>query len=262
MPLDTKTGVYFTLHGPPSGAPLLIGLPLMASHVEIFGPESAAVLEGYLDRLTDRYRVLLIDYPSIGGSRDIPPEQLTAERVCADLLGVATAAGFDQFAYWGYSWGGAVGLQLAARTSRLTALVIGGWPAMGGPYAEILQVSRKKLPNPDAGARVVLRNPAQYAQWCHFYASVRDWPEAESIARITCPRFIYFGGDGDLVEAGTAIRIASINRVHRQELEGLGWEVLEIPGHGHGVTLLPGLVVPPVRAFLDRQLPAQAKSRT
>lgn len=258
MTLDTRTGVSFSVYGPDAGVPLLIGLPLMASHVEIFGPASAAVFEGYLDRLTDRYRVLLIDYPSIGGSRDIPPEQLTAERVCADLLGVATAAGFDRFAYWGYSWGGAVGLQLAARTSRLTALVIGGWPPLGAPYAEILRATRTKLPNPDAGSRVVLRAPAQYAQWGHFYASVLDWPEAASVARVSCPRLTFFGGDGDLIEAGIPIPIASINRVHREELMRLGWKVVEIPGHGHGVTLRPDLVVPPVRTFLDGHLGAQS----
>ena len=35
----------------------------MASHAEIFGAAGAAVLRGYLDRLSDRYRVLLVDYP-------------------------------------------------------------------------------------------------------------------------------------------------------------------------------------------------------
>ena len=59
MEFDAKTGVHYALHGPSNGVPLLVGLPLMASHVKIFGSESAAVLQGYLDRLTDRYRVLL-----------------------------------------------------------------------------------------------------------------------------------------------------------------------------------------------------------
>jgi len=262
MALDPKTGVHYVLHGPADGVPLLVGLPLMASHVEIFGRDSAAVLQGYLSRLTDRYRVLLLDYPSIGGSRDIAPEELTAERVCADLLGVATAAGFDRFAYWGYSWGGAVGLQLASRTTRLSALVIGGWPALGGTYAQAVAAARAKQPNPDAGARIVLRNLAQYAQWIHFYASVLDWPEAQSVAAIACPRLLCFGAEGDIVEAGIPIPIASTIRAHRRELQALGWQVVEIPGHGHGVTLHPELVVPPVRSFLDSHLSAEAKSRT
>jgi hypothetical protein len=63
--------VFYALHGPEGGQPLLITLPMMASFEEIFGSEMAPVLQGYLDQLTDRYRVLLVDYPSIGGSRDI-----------------------------------------------------------------------------------------------------------------------------------------------------------------------------------------------
>ena len=252
MPPDHHTGVHYEVHG--SGEPLFIGLPLMASHVEIFGPAGAAVLSGYLDRLTDRHSVLLADYPSIGKSRDIPPEELSADRVCADLLGVASAAGFERFAYWGYSWSGAVALQLASRTDRLSALVIGGWPPLGGLYAEILRGSSRNVGNPPSSAMVILRNPAQYAQWVTFNASVQGWPEATAVSAISCPRMVYFGADGDEEVAQVPIRIASSIRAHRAELEALGWHVLEIPGHGHAVTLLPELVVPPVRAFLDSVL--------
>ena len=250
MPLDPQTGVFYSLHG--QGAPLMLTLPLMASHVELFGPDNAATFHGYLERLTDRYQVLLVDYPSIGASADIAPQDLSADRVCRDLLGVASAAGFKRFAYWGYSWSGAVGLQLATRSDRLSALVIGGWPPLGAPYAGILQATRLKAANPEPASMKVLRNAAQYAQWGHYYQSMLSWPEAQSVARIACPKMVYFGGDGDLVEAGVPIRIASLIREHRQELEGQGWQVQEIAGHGHGVCMLPELVVSPVREFLDQ----------
>jgi Na+-transporting NADH:ubiquinone oxidoreductase subunit NqrD len=81
-----------------------------------------------------------------------------------------------------------------------------------------------------------------------------DWPEAESVARIACPKMAFFGGEGDLVEAGIPIRIASIVREHRGELLLQGWTVHEIVGQGHGVCMAPELVVPPVRAFLDEVL--------
>lgn len=253
MPLDPVSGVFYEVQG--QGQPLLIGLPLMASFTELFGSEMQPVLDGYLNRLTDCYRVLRVDYPSIGGSRDIAPEDLTADRVCADLLAVASAAGFDRFAYWGYSWGAAVGLQLAARTDRLSALVVGGWPPQGAPYAGILQATRLKQTNPEPSSLKVLRSKDQYRQWEAYYRSMLDWPEAESVARIACPRMVFFGCDGDLVEAGIPIRIASLIREHRTALEKLGWEVHECPGQGHGVCMTPALVVPPVRAFLDRVLP-------
>jgi hypothetical protein len=62
---------------------------------------------------------------------------------------------------------------------------------------------------------------------------------------------VYFGGDGDLVEAGIPVRIASIIREQRAALEQQGWTVHEIAGQGHGVCMAPDLVVPPVRGFLD-----------
>ena len=254
MPLDANTGIYYELYG--RGEPLMIGLPLMASHVEIFGPGSEAVLRGYLDRLTDRYRVLLVDYPSIGGSRDIPPDALTVDRVCAGLLGVATAAGFGPFAYWGYSWSGAVGLQLAGRTDRLTALVVGGWPPLGAPYAEILEATRRKAADPEPATLVVLRDAAQYAQWATYYESMGVWQEEAEVAAIICPKMVYFGARGDLVEAGMPVRIASIIRSQRARLEGMGWRVAEIPGFGHDVAVHPDQVVPPGRAFLDEAVPA------
>lgn len=253
MPLDPATGVFYELHG--QGQPLLITLPLMASHTELFGAESAAMLSGYLDRLTDRYRVLLVDYPGIGGSRDIAPQDLTAERVCRDLLGVASAAGFDRFAYWGYSWSGAVGLQLATRTDRLSALVIGGWPPLDGPYREILAAARLKLPHPESSSLKILRSPAQYAQWIAYYESMLDWPERDAVSRITCPRMVYFGAKGDLIEAGMPVSIASNIRRHRATLQAQGWTVHELADQGHGVCMAPELVVPPVRDFLDVVLP-------
>lgn len=252
MPLDSRTGVFYALHG--QGRPLMITLPLMASFGDIFGTELQPVLDGYLDRLTDSYRVLLVDYPSIGGSRDIAPQDLTADRVCADLLGVASAAGFDRFAYWGYSWSGAVGLQLAARTDRLSALVIGGWPPLDGPYREILAAARKKLPDPEPSSLKILRSAAQYAQWIGYYESMLDWPERKAVSRITCPRMVYFGGQGDLIEAGIPVTIASNIRRHRGTLQAQGWTVHEVPGHGHGVCMMPALVVPLARAFLDKAL--------
>jgi hypothetical protein len=140
---------------------------------------------------------------------------------------------------------------LAARTDRLTALVLGGWPPLGAPYEGILQATRLKQADPEPSSLKVLRSKDQYRQWETYYASMRGWPEAESVARISCPKMVYFGGDGDLVEAGIPIRIASIIREQRALLERQGWTVQEMPGQGHGVCMAPDLVVPPVRAFLD-----------
>lgn len=251
VPIDARSGVYFELHG--TGEPLLLGFPVMASFSEIFGVSQAMTRQGFLDRLSGSHRVLLIDYPSIGRSASIDPQALTIERVAADLLSVADAAGFDRFAYWGYTFGAAVGLYLGARTDRLTALVIGGWTPLGGPYAEMLQGALIHIDDPPAHARVVLRNPAQYAQWATFWRSLQGWSEAAENARIRCPRLVYAGALGDTDAGGVPIRYASTLRERRAELETLGWTVLLFEDQGHGVGLEPSIVVPPIRDFLERR---------
>ena len=74
------------------------------------------------------------------------------------------------------------------------------------------------------------------------------------MSRITCPRLNVFGSEGDLVEAGILVPIATRIRTHRAELEAMGWQVHEISGHGHALCMQPDVAVPPVRAFLDEVL--------
>lgn len=258
MPLHTETGVYYETHG--EGVPLLLGFPILASHAQVFGDAAGAVREGFLSGLTDRYQVLLLDYPSIGRSADIPPKQLTADRVCSDLLAVATAAGFDRFIYWGYSWGAAVGLQLAARTDRLLGLVMGGWPPLGAQYSDALASAEEQIADPPPEVQVVLRSPAQYAQWSHFYRSLGDWSESRTTRGISVPRLAYAGGEGDVMAGRRLIRNATTLRARQAELEALGWEVRLIAGQGHAVGLDATAVVPMVREFLDR-IPIEGESK-
>lgn len=252
MPVDRSTGIYWETHG--RGPGLFVGLPLMASHVEIFGPQAQAMIDAWRDGLADRYTLLLADYPGIGRSADHDPGAMTAQRVVGDLLSVADAAGFDRFAWAGYSWSGAVGLQIASRSDRLTALAIGGWPPREGPYDAILAASRARIGHVPDSARVILRSDDQYRQWAAFYASLADWDEADALAAIACPRLLYFGSQGDLVEAGHPVPVASRCRAHRAALESEGWEVHEIAGFGHDVIGQSDLIVAMLRDFLQRSL--------
>jgi pimeloyl-ACP methyl ester carboxylesterase len=252
MPFTPETGIWYEAHG--SGPAVFVGLPLMASHSEIFGATAQPMLDAWLAALTPHFTVLLADYPGIGRSRDHDPATMTAGRVVADLLDVADAAGIASFAWAGYSWSGAVGLQLASRSDRVTALTIGGWPALGAPYAAIHAASVAKIGNVPQSAMIILRNSDQYRQWSTFYASLLDWPEAEAIAKITFPKLLYFGSEGDLIEAGHSVPIATACRGNRSRLEAQGWQVKEIQGYGHEVIGQTGLVVPFVSDFLKDAL--------
>jgi len=225
----------------------MLAYPIVASTM----PEdpTGAVRRAYLDRLTDGYSVIVMDYPDqgpdVGKSRRIAGRELTVQRVCDDMLAVADAAGFERFAWWGYSWGAVVGLQLASRSARLTALVCGGWPPLGAPYAPTLQIARAVAASPPSGF------PLPPEQFVTFYESVENWPEHDVIRNITCPRMAFAGTADELEVSGVKVRIGATIREHRAELERLGWQVVEFTGRDHSVYMDPETVVPSVRRFLD-----------
>jgi pimeloyl-ACP methyl ester carboxylesterase len=66
---------------------------------------------GYFETLAQRYRVVVLDYPPREISRGLA-DSFTADRVCADVLAVADAVAADRFAWFGFSWGAGVGLQI------------------------------------------------------------------------------------------------------------------------------------------------------
>lgn len=249
----TAGGVHYEVHG--DGVPLFLGFPVMASHEAIFGGAAGGVREGFLARLTDRYRVLLVDYPSIGASDTIPPGELTIDRVCDDMLAVADAAGFDRFAWWGATFGAVAGLALAARSSRVSALVSAGWPPLGVPYDGMVRGALEYGDVPPPHARVILRSPAQYAQWTTFYGSLPPSWEAAVNARLTCPRAVIYGANAESSVGSTPLPIATTLRERRAGLESLGWRVVEVADADAGLVLDPAALVPTARAFLDSVLP-------
>ncbi|MDE2794368.1 MAG: alpha/beta hydrolase [Gemmatimonadota bacterium] len=242
--------IHFEVHGPDDGVPLFLGFPLFASYADIFGAERAVVKEDFLSRLTDRYRVLLADYPNVGRTFTPPPAEMTPDRVYSDLLSVADAAGFDRFAYCGHLWGAVNGLALASRSDRVTALICGTWPPLGAPYADMLRGVEMQLAEPPPHAMVILRDPSQYAQWQTFYLGMQGWDEVEAVAAITCPRLALIGSEAESAVAGIPLRLVERVREARPALEGMGWEVREIPRAETGAILDAEVMVPEMRRFL------------
>ena len=247
--------IRFRTVGPVNGVPLMLGLPLMSSHTDIFGPESAATVDGYLERLTDAYRVLLVDYPEHRGQhlaaaeRDDGPARLlgsAGDRRRRRLPGTSSTGRTRGAPPPAFNWPPAA---IACRP---------WWSAAGRPWV----VSMRTFSGPRAARSTIHRsrpgscsaNRPSTPNGATFYESVLDWPEQQAVAEIDCPRMVFFGGSGDVDPGGEDIRIASTLRERWDELERLGWAVHEFAGRDHSVCLDPGTVVPPVRAFLDEAL--------
>jgi pimeloyl-ACP methyl ester carboxylesterase len=217
-----------------SGPALLVGHPIT------LGDHDAAVSKGYIDRLSDRYRVIVMEPLIAEADAPFGPDSVTVEKVAADILAVADAANVDRFAWYGFSFGAVVGLQLAIRTDRLNAFVCGGWPPLGGPYGAASAASSR------SAAKGGTKLDAAY-----YRNLLKDWNEQAAITRIRCPRMTFAGAEDTFTTLDQEVRIGPTLRERRNELERMGWTVRLVEGFGHELGQHPEAIVPIIREFLD-----------
>ncbi len=215
--------------------------------------------------LTDSYRVIAFDYD--GHNLSFPkPDTLTPDNVVRDILAVADAAGADRFAYYGYSWLGMIGLQLAIRSDRLSALIMGGFPPMNGPYAEMLpffeavhaqsgaQLKEGETNDPSDPDNVkVTVSKDTTLQFVTLFQALQAFDDEAVQSQIKCPR-LCFVGSKDEIDHGekwgnvhVSLAAPIVNR--REELEHLGWDVRVLEGLNHVQAMQASQVVPIIRSW-------------
>ncbi|MFI7146597.1 alpha/beta fold hydrolase [Nonomuraea sp. NPDC050022] len=228
-----------------------------------------------IDGLSDAFRVVAFDYE--GHVLATPkPDTLTPANIAADLLAVADAVEADRFAYYGYSWLALSGLQLAIRTDRLSALVMGGYPPLDGPYAEMLSVTmatyemsgQDPAPQPKAeGTKAeeydwdsaeVTMTEAQTRQFVTLYEGLQEFDDRAAQASLSCPR-LCFAGSADKIEygerwGGVDVDIAGPMVNRRAELESFGWDVRVLDGLDHIRAMQVANVLPILRPWLESRI--------
>jgi pimeloyl-ACP methyl ester carboxylesterase len=278
--LHDGSAIEVQVHG--EGPALL--LPVNPRPVE--GPEAEvlrrwgndpALGRSLVDGLKDAFRVLAFDYE--GHVLANPkPDTLVPDNLASDFLAVADSAGADRFAWYGYSWLALSGLQLAIRTDRVSALVMGGYPPIDGPYAEMLAVTTathrlateprdRAAPATAAEAAPdeldwssveVTLSEAQTRQFVTLYTALRGFDDRAAQARLACPR-LCFAGSADEVDygerwGGVRVRIARPLLERRAELEGYGWDVRVLDGLDHTQAMQAASVLPILRPWLTTAL--------
>jgi pimeloyl-ACP methyl ester carboxylesterase len=231
-----------------------------------------SLIEGLRDIVT----VVAFDYE--GHVLAAPkPDTLTASNISSDVLAVADAAGARTFAYYGYSWLAVVGLQLAIRTDRLTALVMGGFPPLGGPYAGMLDVTAATYrmasepgPTPpptdkasEAGdwstVEFSMLEP-QARQFLTLYESLEDFDDRLVLSQLDCPRLCFAGSEDQIVYderwGNARVDMAGPLKDNRNELEAAGWSVHLLEGLDHTQAMQPDNVIPVIRPWLTSELVA------
>jgi pimeloyl-ACP methyl ester carboxylesterase len=233
-----------------------------------------------IDGLSDALQVVAFDYE--GHVLQVPkPDTLTPANLTGDLLAVADAAGAERFAWYGYSWLAVGGLQLAVRTDRVSALVMGGFPPIDGPYAEMLRVTTathrmtteprdSAVPasapvaseEPDWSTVEVTLSEAQTRQFVTFYQALQGFDDRAAQARLGCPRLCFVGSADEITydQRWGGLRVSFADPVvsRRAELEALGWQVRVLDGLDHTQAMQAAAVLPILRAWLTAALAAAA----
>jgi glutaredoxin-related protein len=165
-------------------------------------------------------------------------------------------------------------MQLAIRTNRLSALIIGGFPPIDGPYQEMLQVTMatyhmsvspqsnlaKDTENTDkfdwSNVEVTMTE-AQTKQFVTLYEQLKTFNDKEAQTKINCPR-LCFAGSLDIISYGekwgnVAVDIVSPLIHQRQALVEIGWDVYVLKGLDHSTAMQAKHVLPILRPWLDSQ---------
>jgi hypothetical protein len=143
-----------------------------------------------------------------------------------------------------------IGLQLAIRSDRVSALVCGGFPVLGGPYREMLQLSEAMAATPIDGV-----DPRVSGGFANFYHHLQNWDERTAVAGITCPRLAYVGTEDRVSANGVDSPIVDLIRSNEPAAAKLGWEIHYVEGYDHprlGTDAAAAAAV--VRPFLDENL--------
>ncbi len=226
-----------------------------------------ALGQSLIKGLSDAFRVVAFDYE--GQCLRIPkPDTLTPVNVASDLLAVADAAGAERFAYYGYSWLALIGLQLAIRTDRLPALIMGGFPPLNGPYKEMLRVTTvsyemaigtRAIPSADESewsGNALSRD--QTRQFVTLYQALQGFDDRAAQAQLTCPRLCFVGSADEILYdqhwGDVFVSLAGPIVQGQAQLAALGWDVRVLDGLDHIQAMQAKQVVPILRSWLASQL--------
>ena len=274
--LHDGSAIEIEVHG--AGPTLLLPVnprPVEGEQAELMRQYGAdpALGQSLIKGLSDIFRVVAFDYE--GQVQRVPkPETLTPANIASDLLAVADAVGTERFAYYGYSWLALIGLQLAIRTDRLSALIMGGFPPLEGPYTEMLRVTiaaNEMARDPSDAPQTaqssdetgetdddewssVALSKDQTRQFVTLYQALQGFDDRAVQARITCPRLCFVGSADEIQYGekwgGVHVSLAGPVIRERAQLEALGWDVRVLEGLDHTQAMQAAQVVPMLRSWL------------
>jgi|SRR5581483_3539256 len=225
----------------------------------------------FIDGLNDKFTVIAFDYE---GFRMQHPaaETLTPDNIVKDFLSVADAAGVGKFAYYGYSWLALCALQLAIRTDRLWAVIMGAYPPIDGPYKEMWAVTKAAYEmalHPekqewhatqatddkyDWDSAELSLSGEQTRQFFTLYNALKGFDDRAIQSNITCPR-LCFVGSHDKQEysekwGGVTVDMATPLMKKAGDLKSYGWDIRVLDRLDHISAMQPTNALPVIKQWL------------
>lgn len=243
------TEIWFATHGDPLRPAIFLGPHFYASYGRADGDDTSRWIEG----LKDEFFLIVADYPRGFGRTANPLGMDFTPDVAADEYDrIADAAGVERYGWVGYSYGGAIGVQLACRSKRVSALAVGGFPPLAAPFQDMVDITTRMATTMQGTAGV---DPKLLWSSVGFYTPLPDWPEAEEVAKLRMPRMAFIGTEDVGVPLhGVDLPLAATLREVELSLKALDWRVEWIEGQNHMSAIEAAAALPVVRDFFRKSL--------
>lgn len=225
------TQIYYEVHG--TGPRFL----LFGYNLQPNSPDISAFVDG----LGHDYRLIVAEYPG-----EPKMYTLTPATVTRDYMEIAKAAGAEEFAFYGYSWGAVCGLQLALRTDRVKALIAGGFPMIGGPYLELRDSLQKALVaklSPSMNREVA-------RQYLTYYEGLQSFDDQSVQKRLGIPRLNFVGTNDDFTFMDVQMEFYKRFLEHKDAIKAAGWDLVFVQGQDHSTTVSPKTSIQLIRRWL------------
>lgn len=152
---------------------------------------------GYVKLLKDDFTVITVDIRGTGGSDKLYDiADYAIAKICEDLYAVADACDAQEFAVWGFSFGGSIARYLGAWSDRVTAIAMIGvpfGPAVHEYFDRVIDNHVKKWDaKMQAYQRGELERPSKAFVWWACFQAMRGWPDVAP-ADVNCPAMLLVG---------------------------------------------------------------------
>lgn len=248
------TEIWYATDGDPLRPAILLGPHFYAS----FGRTEQDDTQQWIDALKQEFFVIVADYPRGFGRTGNPlGMDFTPDVAAEEYALIADAAGVRSFGWVGYSYGGAIGIQVACRSGRVSALAVGGFPPLNAPIREMIEVTTRIAKAPPPGWDV---DPKLLWSPVGFYSPLLRWPEREEVEKLKMPRMAFLGThDQGVPSYGIDTPLAADLRKAEPELKSMGWQLEWIEGRDHMTAIQAAASLPAVRDFMRRSLHAPSE---